>query len=282
MLLTIMIGKRHLLAGISALVLTALVGVALVTAPVASATTLASFGTHGEYAWKVPAGVSKITIDAFGASGGSFIYSIGGVLNVVKGGLGGEARGTFEVKPGETLQIWVGGKGGDLSSSGALNGFNGGGGGGANGAGGGGASDVRRGSIGDTGCAQEFPAGKCYFTDRWIVAAGGGGAGRSWGGGNGGGLNGSKDQSGQVAGATQNGQLVTQLYHDGAFGYGGYDNPLNGPGGGGGWYGGDAPANATGGYGGGGGCGYISGLALNGSFPGGTHSGDGLVVITSA
>lgn len=89
----------------------------------------------------VPAGVSSVTIEAWGAQGGG----AGG-----SGGPGGHAKGTLPVAPGTVLAVRVGGQGG----------FNGGG---AGTAPGGGASDVRIGSDALGG--------------RVIVAGGGGGAG---------------------------------------------------------------------------------------------------------
>ena len=52
----------------------------------------------------VPAGVTQITVDAFGAQGGPTQ-----VLGTA-GGLGGEATATIAVTPGEVLQVNVGGQ----------------------------------------------------------------------------------------------------------------------------------------------------------------------------
>ena len=108
--------------------------------------------------WTVPAGVTSINVQAFGAQGNS--NALG-----VAGGLGGSATGTLAVTPGSTLYINVGG-GGIVSATG---GFNGGGNAGSSacasaiGGGGGGASDIRDG-------ANTLGA-------RVLVAAGGAGAG---------------------------------------------------------------------------------------------------------
>ncbi|MGB2751238.1 MAG: glycine-rich protein [Pyrinomonadaceae bacterium] len=125
----------------------------------------------------VPAGVTTIDIEAFGAQGN---FNVTGIL----GGLGGRSTGSLAVTPGSTLFINVG-CGGVISTVG---GFNGGGNSGANpgcsatlAGGGGGASDVR--------------VGANNLAARSIVAAGGGGAGgnrlagcgRGTGGGGGGG-----------------------------------------------------------------------------------------------
>ncbi len=112
--------------------------------------------TGSKQSFKVPAGVTQITVDASGAAGGS-----GNGLRqrlVGRGALGGRVRATIAVTPKEDLAIFVGGSGGEHS------GYNGGGEGASKGYGdGGGASDVRKG--GDT------------LADRVIVAAGGGGGG---------------------------------------------------------------------------------------------------------
>jgi hypothetical protein len=67
----------------------------------------------------------------------------------------------------------------------------------------------------------------------------------------------------------------------GCFGQGG-SSPMGqvdgAGGGGGGWYGGNATSSNGGG---GGGSGFVSRFALSGSFPGGTQTGAGRVVITT-
>jgi hypothetical protein len=137
--------------------------------------------------WVVPAGVTSINIQAFGAQGNN------NAAGVARGGLGGSANGTLAVTPGETLNLYVGG-GGTTSTTG---GFNGGGNGGttgtcttAPGGGGGGASDVRKGGT--------------ALSNRVIVAGGGGGTAgnrvagcaRGAGGGGGGGYYGGGGGSG--------------------------------------------------------------------------------------
>jgi hypothetical protein len=104
----------------------------------------------------VPAGICTVTVDVYGAQGGSGSATIG------PGGLGGRATATIAVTPDEVLEVRVGGQGltGGTAGSG---GFNGGNGGALSnvGGGGGGASDVRQGGD-DT-------------ADRVVVAGGGGG-----------------------------------------------------------------------------------------------------------
>ncbi|MCB0402094.1 MAG: HYR domain-containing protein, partial [Flavobacteriales bacterium] len=139
------------------------------TDPCSSGSTTFNF-TGGMQTFTVPAGVTSVTIQAYGAQGGS---NAGGVT----GGLGGYATGTLAVTPGDVLNVYVGG----------TSGYNGGGTRGnqpcatAVAGNGGGASDVRL-----NGTA---------LTNRVIVAGGGGGAGgnrvagcgRGSGGGGGGG-----------------------------------------------------------------------------------------------
>ena len=132
--------------------------------------------TGSTQTFTVPAGVTSIQIESWGAQGNSNAQG-------VVGGLGGYATGTLAVTPGDILYLEVGG-GGTISTTG---GYNGGGSAGAVGApgafggGGGGCSDVR--------------LNVNSLATRVIVAAGGGGAGgnrvaglgRGTGGGGGGG-----------------------------------------------------------------------------------------------
>jgi hypothetical protein len=248
-----------------------------------TSTLLATFNVAGTYSWTVPVGITKISFDVFGASGGNVAD---GQILINKGGPGGEAKGHFTVKPGETFEIVVGGRGGDNSGkTGGAGGFNGGG-QGANGldvefggGGGGGGSDVRIGGIGNV-CVSNST---CGFADR-IIAGGGGGGGfgeAGVNGGAGGGLVGGDSGDGPGTGGTQEqgGHDSNRLFcHfcDGSFGRGGTpatDGDPGDGGGGGGWYGG------SGGQAGAGGSGFVSPLARSGSFPGGTHGGDGLITI---
>lgn len=121
----------------------------------------------------VPAGVTSVTFDVYGAQGGN------GGSNGASGGLGAEVKGTFAASPGEPFSIAVGGAGangvsaqgsGSPSVSGGWNG--GGSGGGSNGTvtssggGGGGMSEVIINS-----------------NARLLITAAGGGGGGGWGGG---------------------------------------------------------------------------------------------------
>ena len=111
-----------------------------------------------QQSWIVPAGVTKINVNAYGAQGGS-----------AKGGKGGLVKSELQVKPGTNLLIYVGSQ-----PEGTNGGYNGGGKGCGNGTGGGGASDIRI-----NGSALE---------NRILVAGGGGGAGYVGDAGAGGGL----------------------------------------------------------------------------------------------
>src|SRR6218665_3865138 len=74
--------------------------------------------TSGIQAWTVPAGVSLVSIEAFGASGGT--------VSTNGGGLGARMKGEFNLIPGSTIYIVVGQQGLDQQN----NNCNGGGGGG--------------------------------------------------------------------------------------------------------------------------------------------------------
>ncbi|MFA4888789.1 MAG: glycine-rich protein [Candidatus Omnitrophota bacterium] len=114
--------------------------------------------TGSQQTWDVPAGVTSITVDAYGAKGATATTGSYGV-----GGEGGRTQATLTVTPGDTLYIYVGGKGTSLT------------GGGWNGGGygysgfshqpgrGGGASDIR--------------SGGTALANRILVAGGGGGGG---------------------------------------------------------------------------------------------------------
>lgn len=173
--------------------------------------------------YTVPAGVTSIQVEAWGAQGGDNFSSTGG--------LGGYISGDLTVTPGQVLDIYVGGQ----------NGYNGGGAGGSgsgsigyNGMNGGGASDVRTSGGG--------------LADRLVVAGGGGGAGRgdcvSQHGGAGGYPGGTGGQAGNPAYAGADGTAMNGG-NSGAGDCGGSCSCSPGGGGGGGGNGG----GAGGGYG---------------------------------
>lgn len=112
----------------------------------------------GPQFWTVPAGVTSVHAEVYGAQGGS-----------ATGGKGGRVSSDLSVATGSKLTIYVGSQ-----PSGPEGGENGGGKGCGKGTGGGGASDIR--------------IGGANLTNRVLVAGGGGGAGYGGKGGAGGGL----------------------------------------------------------------------------------------------
>jgi len=253
--------------------------------------------TGNAQSFKVPTGVTHITIRATGASG----PSQGGSSCYFTGGNGGVVKATIAVTPGETLAIFVGGEGtGDTSScsAGYEGGFNGGGNGRSenyclNGTGGGGASDVRQG--GDE------------LRNRVIVAGGGGGGGignsvfDAGVGGDGGGKVGAKgtgvpvggyggtggtQHRGGKGGAGSAPSMRDSKGHRGKLGVGGVGGNGQfagcGGGGGGGFYGGGGGGGADGASAaGGGGSSYIEpGATDTKNQRGAVAPGNGLIVIS--
>jgi hypothetical protein len=239
--------------------------------------------TGAAQTYTVPAGVTSIQVECYGAQGG-------GDMGASAGGNGGYVSADLIVTPGQVLNVFVGGQGALATSNTVYTpgGYNGGG----NGIGntsnysgsGGGASDVR---IGGTA-----------LTDRYVVAGGGGGGvlnGASAVGGNGGGLVGA---DGIIAyngwmcsdltfatGGTQSaggigGTSTSCMWNgtNGSFGQGGdsyFDYACGG--GGGGWYGGGGAHNGSSGAGG---SSYTNPAATNVVHTQGVQSGNGQVVIT--
>ena len=233
--------------------------------------------TGGVQTYIVPGGVTSVTVDAYGAAGGS----------PGTAAMGGRMQATIAVSAGQTLNVYVG-------SAGTLNtgGFNGGGGvfSGTNGAfGGGGASDVR---IGGTA-----------LSNRVVVAGGGGGTGAAGccsgpaagaGGGNTGadgtdcwantrGFGGSQAAGGAGSGTTVWCSGSGNNGTSGNLGTGGVggttacctSSSINGGGGGGGGYFGGGGSSFGGA---GGGSSYTSGTVLINSQ--GVRAGNGTVIIT--
>jgi len=226
--------------------------------------------TGNQQSFIVPNGVSKVTIEVWGAQGGGSQACSGPDQD--DGGRGGYAKGNLAVTPGETLHVYVGGKG-QTSGPG---GFNGGGNGGQYGGGGGGGTDVRKGGQsldhrvivagggagGQTGCPNHGDGGhggglvgetgKAYCCD-WLPGEGGGQNSGGAAGSSGGGSQGQAGTFGQGAGSGQ--------YHISA--------------GGGGWYGGGSSYGA----GGGGGSAYYGGCT-NGTTETGGQFGHGKTKIS--
>lgn len=204
------------------------------------------YSSAGTYDWTVPAGITAVDVELWGARGSGLVDSSSGT--VAPDSRPGRTRATLAVTPGEVLRVVVGGAP-SLVNRGA-GGFNGGGAGGLTGSGGGGGgTDVRQGGQ--------------ALANR-VLVAGGGGGGSSFGlytpslvGGAGGGASGSDGVPPGIfngtpgRGATQSaggagGQSQCELDglpassgQPGTLGQGGAGaSGALGGGGGGGWYGG--------------------------------------------
>jgi len=235
--------------------------------------------TNGYQYWTVPAGVSIVTIEAVGASGGTQSNA----------GKGAKMKGTFAVTPGQQLKILVGQKG-SVGTGGSA-----GGGGGSfvtliNNtpliiAGGGGGSlnpssalynaNANNGTSGfSTGCASGGTSG-----------SGGSGCAAGNGASGGGGLlgDGTNGNWGTAGQSFINGGLGGSTSSDavGGFGCGGGTHGNTGGGGGGGGYSGGAGGSHDQSTGNGGGAGsYNSGTNQNNSA--GINLGDGYIVISTS
>jgi len=237
------------------------------------------FTTPGADSFPVPAGVTSITIKAFGPGGGSGA-SDDALANAFgeRGGGGGFAKGTITVTPLETLTLHIGGKG--LGGTWVSTGAGGGGGGrssvyrgatpliiaGGGGGGGGGDNSNAASGVGGVGGGATGGAGG----DAGTATGGGGGttsaggalgtggsdgtAGGALSGGNGGNSGAATGNGGEANGGTTDGgdggSIVTANF---AGGGGGGSGRYGGGGGGG------SVAGSAGGGGGGGGSNYVSG-----------------------
>ncbi len=274
---------RHLFAliGATALIVGAM---SIASSPVHASVESQTFDVPGTYDFLVPAGVTAVTVDAYGSSGGS-----GGGTPTVTGGLGGHTTATIAVTPGETLKVVVGGAGQSWAGSGvALGGSNGGGdAGGLNAGGGGGATDVRQVDFGLAGR---------------VVVAGGGGGGGAGGHCDGSGPGGVGGGEAPTAGSAPGGSTGGAPGGDSSGGAGGTGHAGSGSngtagvggagginefddgagGGGGGWYGGGGGGISPygGGSGGGGGSAFAVATATAVSYENGVRSGSGKVVLT--
>jgi hypothetical protein len=201
-----------------------------------------------QQSFKVPAGVTHVTITAYGAIGAIGGNPASGYTS--SGGNGGLVSATIPVTAGERLAIFVGGSGG-------RGGFNGGGSGYRYGYGtGGGASDVRQAGnrladrvVVAAGGGGGAGTGNGYGSGGYFPGAGGSGGGRQGGSGyggtgalSGGGGNGGTQSTGGEGGAG-GGASSNCGGSDGALGAGGAGGSspscgANGGGGGGGYYGG--------------------------------------------
>tara|TARA_Y100000591_G_scaffold60243_1_gene48734 strand:- start:615 stop:1445 length:831 start_codon:yes stop_codon:yes gene_type:complete len=247
--------------------------------------------TGAQQTFTVPSGVTSITIEMWGAQGGSGgYYSNSSYCST--GGKGGYSTGNLSVTPGSSVYVYVGGQGEGFATCNTKmqslpqnsGGWNGGGnsfGGTYPGTGGGGASDIRYGGT--------------SISDRMIVAGGGGGGGNSQNstrlsnGGAGGGTSGeTMSTSTQFSLRTPGSGATQSSGNSNGVGSSGNQN-LSGGGGGGGYYGGGTGNNSTGG---GGGSGYIGGVSSGSTITGNTsmpnpdggtmtgREGNGLVIIS--
>jgi hypothetical protein len=243
----------------------------------------------------IPAGVTQVTVNTFGAQG----IGLGGFAP----GNGGRAQGVLTVTPGQILYVYVGGN----------NGFNGGG-AGQGGANGGGASDVRTGGTALANRVIVAGGGGGAHGDNWqcnvgaghggggvAVGAngfgGGGGAGYTSGtgcgtdGSNSGGTGGSGFHGGGgggggiISGGTGATSQVPGVAGTGSLGLGGAAFAAPGcvsegaGGGGGGYYGGGGAAGNNCGAGRGGGGSSYTGSLTNPLFAAGVQVGNGQVII---
>ena len=241
--------------------------------------------TGSAQTFTVPAGVTSISVDAYGASGSTNFYA-------GSEGKGGRVQTNLTVTPGQVLNIYVGGARNyaGYSSSVYAGGWNGGGSGpnpncSGVGSAGGGATDIRIGST--------------ALTDRVLVAGGGGGCANGGDdGGDGGGLVGQNGAGGSVSSGPRYGTGGSQSaggaggyswYGDGtptysiiptsnaSLGDGGDGWACNSGGGGGGYYGGGGGADA----GGGGGSSYTHPTLCNSVVhTQGVQTGSGQLIIT--
>jgi len=210
----------------------------------------------GVQTFTVPAGVTSISVNAYGGRGGWGNYK--------RPGYGGQVQATLSVTPGETLNIYVGGEGQGYTNPNSyvtkLGGWNGGG-------------NAQSHSIGGGGGATDIRINGTSLAERVLVAGGGGGSGGSgcsgYGnttGGGGGNLTGAFGGQCNAAGSNQGGRGGSQSAGgnrgckngycggNGGLGQGGVGAPSwggsYGGGGGGGYYGGGGGApNADGGGG---------------------------------
>jgi len=223
----------------------------------------------------IPAGVTQIIVDAYGADGGNG--------SLAAGGRGGRVQATIPVTAGETLTITVGGAGRDRAGAvGQAGGFNGGGATNGDGGSGGGMSDIRRGGtflvVAGAGGGAGTPAaggaggaGGGLTGGNGVASGGGAGLGGSQAAGGGGGAAGGIGTAG-TAGASATGGTAGSRTASTQYGGGG---------GGGGYFGGGGGGGGTAaGGGGGGGSSYTIAGASAVTHTQGVRVGNGEVVIT--
>jgi adhesin/invasin len=172
-------GGCALIVGVPALAVVSTAGAAYAGGPAPFLTTdgphlvTVDYGFTGEeQSFRVPSGVTEITVSATGGAGGDAGVPGDTDTPVNSGGRAATVTGSLAVTPGDLFLVRVGGDGGNSAAFGA-GGWNGGGTGTsmsvASGGGGGGATDLRTCAADTNGCD---PLGS-----RLLVAGGGGGAG---------------------------------------------------------------------------------------------------------
>ncbi len=161
--------------------------------------------TGSEQTYTVPAGITSIQIEAWGAQGQATVIES---YSPAIGGLGGYSKGNLAVTPGQVLTIYVGGQGVAGSTS-----FNGGGVGGF-----GTPSDGLGGYAGSGGGGSDVRVGGVALADRVIVAGGGGGGGRDY-------VNGTCVPCGTGGNGGAGGALVGSDGEDPGLYFGAYGNP---------------------------------------------------------
>jgi hypothetical protein len=245
--------------------------------------------TGSEQTFVVPAGITTLTIECWGAQGAQADANLGGAL----GGKGGYVKGNVSVTPGETLRVYVGQRPPRSSETFRPGGWNGGGAGGPYPSGGPGGEPLTYGGSG--GGATDVRRGGTGLEHRIAIAAGGGGA-SVYGGGEGGAatgqhgfpgnsLLGGRGGTSTAGGAGGIGDWSNGT--DGSLGQGG-DGSFSGSsfgsgggGGGGGFYGGGGGGgNESFDGGGGGGGGNRAGLMTTTTSTRGVRTGNGLATIT--
>ncbi|WP_310595691.1 glycine rich domain-containing protein [Flavobacterium sp.] len=235
--------------------------------------------TGAAQSWIVPANVTKILVDAYGAQGGD--------KNTTAGGFGGRMQAIIKVTPGDTLRIMVGGKPSGISAV-----YGNGGNAGTN------TTDTSNQSAGGGGMTALF-RNSIDMANVLLVAGGGGGAATGRIGGHAGGLVGSvaafDDTRGgkggtQTAGGARGSELDGQFTPPaaGGLGFGGRGGSItlssynSGGGGGAGYYGGGGGAGGGTYYGaGGGGSSYVFPTNTTSiKFYTASNTGDGKMIIS--
>ena len=219
----------------------------------------------------VPAGITSISVDAYGASGAT---------GADQTGKGGRVQANLTVTPGDTLNIYVGGSRvyqGSVVSQGGWNG------------GGNGPSSSNYGGVGfPGGGATDIRIGGTALSNRVIVAGGGGGpANGSGAGGDGGGLVGQSGTNGgggggsQTTGGARASGHSSYLGGSGVLGQGGAGSANSGGGGGGYYGGGGGSFTQSNGLSGGGGSSYTDPtLSSSVVHTQGAQTGSGQLTIT--